>query len=381
MVSMALLSLPVIAPVVAKALHISPALVGLYVATTYAGAMTASLLGGASVKRWGAIRVSQWGLLSCAAGLVLCALPLVPVMFFGAILIGLGYGPITPASSHILARTTAPHQMSLVFSIKQTGVPLGSMLAGVMVPPLMLLLDWQWSLITVAGFCLLCAALAQPLRRELDADRQPHHPFDLNSLLAPVRLVRAHRALVTMAACSFLFSMVQMSTTTYLVTYLYQDLGYGLVAAGLALSVAQVGGVAGRIVWGYVADRWLGPSRMLMLLATLMVAGAWGTACLTDQTPRWLVWMCLALFGACAIGWNGVYLAEVARKAPAGMASLATGGTLAFTFLGVVLGPPIFGALSTVFGTYRAGFFSLMVVATISGLLLLQQYRTKVHNA
>ena len=52
------------------------------------------------------------------------------------------------------------------------------------------------------------------------------------------------------------------------------------------------------------------------------------------------------------------------------MASLATGGTLAFTFLGVVLGPPVFGLLSTVFGTYRAGFVALMAVACCSGAVL-----------
>jgi hypothetical protein len=50
-------------------------------------------------------------------------------MVLGAVLIGWVYGPITPASSHLLARTTLKHQMSLVFFIKQTGVPLGSMLA------------------------------------------------------------------------------------------------------------------------------------------------------------------------------------------------------------------------------------------------------------
>ena len=66
MVSMALLTLPVMAPVVAEALQVSPALVGMYVSVTYAGAMTASLLGGATVKRLGAIRVSQWGLLTKA---------------------------------------------------------------------------------------------------------------------------------------------------------------------------------------------------------------------------------------------------------------------------------------------------------------------------
>ena len=257
MVAMALLTLPVMAPVVGRALSVSPALVGVYVSVTYAGAMTASLLGGDTVRRLGAIRVSQWGLLLCACGLLLCSLPWLPAIALGAVLIGLGYGPITPASSHVLARTTPPQRMSLVFSIKQTGVPVGSMLAGAIVPPLLLNIDWQASLAVVALVCVLCAVLSQPLRREMDADREPTHPVHIGSLVRPIRLVLAHRSLSTMAACSFMFSMVQMSLTTYLVTYLNQELAFGLVAAGLALSAAQMGGIGGRIAWGWVADRGL----------------------------------------------------------------------------------------------------------------------------
>ena len=370
MVAMALLSLPVVAPVVAQTLQVSPALVGLYVSVTYAGAMVATLMGGATVARMGAIRVSQWGLVLCALGLILCAVPWMPCMVLGAVLIGLGYGPITPASSHLLARTTPKHQMSLVFSIKQTGVPLGSMLAGAVVPPLALLGNWQLSLVAVAGVCLLCAWVSQSLRAELDSDRQPDTRIRWGSLIEPIRLVLAHRSLLTMASCSFMFSMVQLSLTTYLVTFLHDDLSYGLVAAGLALSVTQLGGIGGRVVWGYVADRWLGARRMLLLLASMMALGALASAFLTTDTPQAVVIVILVGFGASAIGWNGVYLAEVARRAPPGMASMATGGTLAFTFLGVVVGPPMFGALSGLFGTYRAGFVGLMVMASISGTVL-----------
>jgi len=227
----------------------------------------------------------------------------------------------------------------------------------------------------VALVCVLCALLAQPLRHEMDADRDLHHPVHIGSLVRPVRLVLAHRSLSTMAACSFMFSMVQMSLTTYLVTYLHQELAFGLVAAGLALSAAQMGGIGGRITWGYVADRWLGASRTLMLLSVLMVSAALVTASLPAAAPRALLVPVLVVFGASAIGWNGVYLAEVARRAPPGQASLATGGTLAFTFLGVVIGPPVFGLLATVFGTYRAGFFALMGVASLCGLLLLRLRR------
>ncbi|MEY3610842.1 MAG: Hexuronate transporter [Pseudomonadota bacterium] len=377
MVAMALLSLPVVAPVVAQTLQVSPALVGLYVSVTYAGAMVATLMGGATVARMGAIRVSQWGLVLCALGLLLCAVPWLPSMVLGAVLIGLGYGPITPASSHLLARTTPAHQMSLVFSIKQTGVPLGSMLAGAVVPPLALLGNWQLSLVMVAVVCCLCAWVSQSLRAELDSDRQRDTSIRWASLLEPIRLVLAHRSLLIMASCSFMFSMVQLSLTTYLVTFLHDDLSYGLVAAGLALSVTQLGGIGGRVVWGYVADRWLGARRMLLLLASMMASGALASAFLTTDTSQAVVIVILVGFGASAIGWNGVYLAEVARRAPPGMASMATGGTLAFTFLGVVVGPPMFGALSGLFGTYRAGFVGLMVMASISGLVLYWSQRPR----
>lgn len=371
MVAMALLTLPVMAPQVARSLDVSPSLVGLYISCCYLGAIVASLWGGSASRRWGAIRVSQWGLVLCALGLILCAVPAWPVMAVGAVLLGLGYGPITPASSHVLARTTPAHRMSLVFSIKQTGVPVGSMLAGALVPSLMLGLGWQTSLAVVALACLLCALASQPLRAVLDADRLgPAAAMAGLGLLAPLRLVLSHRTLSAMAACSFLFSTVQLSLTTYLVTFLHQDLSYGLVAAGLVLALVQSGGVGGRIVWGYVADRWLGALPMLMVLAGSMALCAAGTATLGPASPQLLVWLLLVVFGASAIGWNGVYLAEVARRAPPGQASVATGGTLACTFMGAMSGPPVFGWLSQWHGNYSAGFAVLAAMALLAGLVL-----------
>ena len=374
MVAMALLTLPVMAPVAAKALEVSPALVGVYVAITYAGAMFASLTSGTTVSRLGPIRVSQLGLMLCALGLCLCAVPWLPAIGLGALLIGLGYGPITPASSQILARTTPPAQMALVFSIKQTGVPVGAMMAGAIVPSLMLGIDWQWSLVVVAMACIVSAALSQPLREALDDLRQASLTFQMSTLTTPLRMVLGHRALSTMAACSFMFSMVQMSLTTYLVTYLHDDLAYGMVSAGLLLSVTQMGGIGGRIAWGLVADRWLGAQKTLALLAILMAISALATALLLPTLPLWGIWAVLLVFGASAIGWNGVYLAEVARQAPEGKASVATGGTLTFTFLGVVIGPPLFGALSSAFGTYRAGFLALVITSSLCAWVL---YRLK----
>ncbi|MDB5945048.1 MAG: major facilitator superfamily 1 [Ramlibacter sp.] len=375
LVSMAVLTPPVIAPVIALALGVSAAYTGLFVALAYAGAMVGSLAAGAGVARFGAIRVSQAGLVLCAAGLLLCAVPSVWTFAVGGVLIGLGYGPITPASSWLLALTTPAHRMSLVFSVKQTGVPFGGMLAGALVPSAMLAVGWQGAICAVAVANLLCAGIAQPLRATLDADREPGRPLKFGNLAQPIRLVLSQRSLAMLAACSFVFSTAQLALTSYLVTYLNQVLAYGLVTAGLALSVAQIGGVGGRILWGYVSDSWLGAHRMLAALGFIMAASSLATAFLHAGMPTLLVFAILFVFGASAIGWNGVYLAEVARRAPPGMAGIATGGTLAITFLGVVLGPPVFGMLSAAFGSYRVGYAALAIPVAICGVLLLRGRR------
>ncbi|HUG58826.1 MAG TPA: MFS transporter [Candidimonas sp.] len=373
--AMALLTLPVVAPAVADSLGISAAYVGLYIALAYAGAMASSLFSGGAVRRFGAIRASQIGLLLCAIGVAACAIESPAAMAVGAVLIGLGYGPITPASSHLLAITTPTHRMSLVFSIKQTGVPLGGVLAGVIVPSLADAIGWQWAFLVVAAASLLCAAIIQPLCASLDADKDCKQRLSFgNGLAGPLKLVFSQRSLTVLAAVSFLFSITQLSLTTYLVTFLHEDLSMGLIVAGFTLAVAQAAGVAGRLVWGYIADKFLGPSKMLAVIAILIAVSAVATALLQYVDSPLLVIIVLSLFGSSAVGWNGVYLAEVARQAPAGQASVATGGTLAMTFLGVVVGPPLFGLIASIFGNYSLAYATLVIPAGLS-LWLLWRHR------
>ena len=130
--SLAATATPVLAPMIARDLDLSPNLIGVFVGIIYAGSMAGSLAAGGFVERFGAIRVSQACVVMCAVSLAaVCAgaappSPLVVLLALSPLLLGLGYGPITPASSHVLIRTAPPSRMALTFSIKQTGVPAGA---------------------------------------------------------------------------------------------------------------------------------------------------------------------------------------------------------------------------------------------------------------
>ncbi|UUX97931.1 MFS transporter [Aquabacterium sp. J223] len=226
--------------------------VGVFVALVYIGAVFSTQVAAIAVGRLGPIRTSQLSLLCTAIGVLLLTSTLLPLAALGAVVIGLGYGPITPASSQMLARSTDPRHYALVFSIKQTGVPLGGVLAGLIVPPLAAFNSGVVALLGLAVMCVVAALSAMPLARELDRERVasarwPHW----RDFLGPVRVVMAHRVLRSVALCSLVFSIVQVTLTSYMVSYLTADLGWTLARAGGALAMAQFFGVGARIGWGY----------------------------------------------------------------------------------------------------------------------------------
>jgi predicted MFS family arabinose efflux permease len=361
-VALAALTLPAIAPVVAHDLGVPTSMVGSYLSALYLGASAAALIGGGLVLRLGAIRLSQWGLALCAAALTLALAPSVALVAVAAVLLGLGYGPITPASSHVLARTATPRNMALTLSIKQTGVPAGMALAGVVVPPLAVAFGWRVAVLCVAVLCAAVALAAQPLRAELDADRDRRARISLAQLVAGLRLVAATPRLRTVAAVSFIYSGMQMCTTGFIVAYLADEIGVPLVAAGVGLTVASVSGVVARIAWGAAADHWQSPHLTLALLGALMAVFSSVVALFSSAWPFAAMLVVLTALGATAIGWNGVYLAEIARVAPAGQAGLATGGCLFFTFVGVVVCPALFGWAQRASGSYATSFAAAAAV-------------------
>jgi MFS family permease len=361
----------VLAPAIAATFAVEAGWIGVFVGLVYAGGMCGSLASGGFIERYGAIRTSQACVVLCAAGTALIAAAPAGapwLLALAALVIGLGYGPITPASSQLLARTAPPGRMAITFSIKQTGVPAGAALAGALLPTLASGSSWRGALGWLALAALPVLVCAEPIRARLDAERRRAR-LSLRSAVAPLGYLRTP-ALRQLALTSLAYSATQVSLTSFLVVYLTGTLRYPLVAAGLVLAAATIGGVAGRIGWGVVADRWLAPrtalatiglAAALLSLALALAHAGWGAAV--------VVFLCVAL-GATAIGWNGVQLAEVARLAPPGMAGPVTGAVGFVTFSGVVIGPPLFAAIASLTGSYRVSFAVMACVSAGSAVWL-----------
>jgi MFS family permease len=367
LVAMAVLTPPVFAALAAPEIGVGANAIGLYTSLVYAAACFSSAASGGPLRRWGAIRLSQACLALCALGLGLAATASLAAVLLGAVLLGLGYGPVTPASSHLLIRQTPPERRALVFSIKQTGVPVGGALAGILVPALVVALGWKGAALATAALTFAVAVAVQPVRRALDGDADPKARGE-RGVLTAIRLVLAEPTLRRLALASLAFSAMQLCFSAFVVTFLTERVGLTLVTAGAVMAAAQVAAIGGRILWGWVADRFMATRQLLGVLGLVMAASA---AALSLVTPGWPVAAIAAVtvvLGASGLGWNGIYLAEVATLAPPGKAGMVTGGALSLTFLGIVIGPALFSAVVGASGSYRLAFLAASCCAVVAAV-------------
>ncbi|HXA69255.1 MAG TPA: MFS transporter [Stellaceae bacterium] len=371
-------AMPVIAPTLTQAAGVPPEQVGHLSSVISLGTLWFLASGHVLLPRWGAVRVLQAGAILGAVAALLGLGGSWPAMLAAGLMIGLAYGPAPPAGSDILMRHSPRAQRALIFSIKQAGAPLGSAIAGLLLPAIAAAAGWRWALIVTAALSALSAFLVEPWRAEIDRERQPRTGGLLSELLSirsailPFRVIASRRSLLWLAGTGFCFACVQGCVFSFYVTDLNTALGMSLTAAGTAFAVLQAVGMLARVAMGFLADRLGSGVQALILLglgsslASVLAAG------LSLDLPWAAVLAISAAIGFIGVSWNGVFLAEVARLAPEGRVSEATSGTTLLTFLGYVLAPAAFTTALPLIGGYGACFLAIAGLPLIAVAVLLR---------
>lgn len=370
--TMAAYSFPVVAPVIAKDLQVPGTLVGFFISTVYGVGIISALLSPRFIRRFGAVRVSQLVLIATLAMLVACSLGSVISVVIGAALLGLAYGATAPASAHLLVPRTPPPVMNLVLSIRQIGVPLGGVLAGLVMAPLTLSLGWQAALLCQTVPVMAAVLLLECVRRAWDVDRDPTRQILSKGLFAPVQILFDRPELRRLSFVSFIYGGIQLCFIAFLTVHLTSKTGFDLVQAGWALAIYQLAAVISRPIWGWLADKWISAQRLLAWQGFIMG----GTAFLTGQFGlNWAPWLILtlcAVAGTTASGFTGLAYAEWARLGGA-QRTEATGLGSGLMFAGVLLLPSLFSLTVTSLDDYGVSYGVVGALAVLSGFLLLQQ--------
>lgn len=372
------LALTPIAPRAAAGFGIDAHYVGYQISLIYMAGVVGSAASGTLLQRRGAYVIEVATLLLFAAGLLLLATANLPLGILASLLIGLGYGLQNPASSQILNQACPPEQRSVVFSIKQAGVPLGAVLVSLTLPALDAAIGWRTTLALAA---VAPAVLAAKLWRDHAHDpfrpdtSRPRRSFRANFAVEQ-KLVWGSAPLRVLSLLGMLYSAAQLSLSAFAVLMLVQDQGWPLAAAAAVAGALQACGAAGRVSWGWLADRIGTGFGILSLIGLASTAGLCALPFL-PLLPLAAQVALLCVLGFCLSGWNGVAMAEIARFSPPGATGQVMGGALVYTFLGVMVGPSGYAALYEVIGHYDMTFAAISAVtatgALATGLMALRR--------
>ena len=373
----ATLGLGALAPYLRSTFDLSTFEVGALPALVFLGAFSVSIPSGRLTDRVGAGRALVISQLGVSAGIGLAAIaPNAEVFLVAVTLAGIGYGSVNPATNVLSTSLVPRRHRALFLSVKQTGVTLGGLVGGAVLPGLADAVGWRAALLLPIAM-MLASALAGVWVAGREASGWFDVPDSGRAVIDREEEVEVPGGATT-GLFGFVMSGVQLSVAGYLTVYLVDTKGFSKPTAGLALGVAFAAACAGRVIWGWISDRYF-----LSHASTLVIVSAGsllGLVSLSIGPSHFALWIACALVGFCSFGWNGVYMALITDRAAGRNLGHATGRGLMFLYGGVVLVPPTLGAVKDGFNSWSAAWAvaACFVLAAVTAMAFAPRHRVLV---
>lgn len=362
-ISLVELGIPVLAPFIKDDLQLSAFAVGIVVTSLNVGRFVGSVPAGQLADRLGERRVLIASGVGLSAFAMLGALGSYHVLLVALICAGVFSGAATPAGSRLVLVAFPRERRGLPMGIRQAAIPLGALVASITLPLSAGIVGWRWTLAGAAVVPILGAGISALAR----IPPPPKTPG--GQQMRTLREIARTRKILYAGLWALLFVGGQYALLTYLVLYLENDLGMGRTEAFALLALSNLTGFAGRLVWGWVSDRFFG-SRRRPGLELLSVIGIASTALLAaapaGNAATLVAGIGAALGGFCLIGWQGLWVTMVSELAPEGSSGTAVGYALLFTNAGIVVWPPLLGLTADVTGSFRWSWVLLGVALVLS---------------
>ena len=325
------------------------------------------LAGGLAAARWGAKASILFGMLTVAVGFV--GLTFAADFWLVMFLMGLlGFGTAFAFAPMVsLLATWFPEKRGLVIGCMTSGVGLGVLVAGVLVPAMFSAfgeLGWRVSWGVFAGAALFVAAMIALFVRnppQASASDAGGLPSD-----EKWRIYRNPRVLIV-AGTYGIIGMGYIVQTVFMISYMVET-GHSASTAGSFMAMMGLMSIAAGPLWGWVSDFWGRGNALAMCI--FMVIVAMGLP-LIDQSLLFFFFHFLVM-GASINGLFAMIQTSATDQVAPRYIPIAFSFATLFFAIGQFLGPAIAGWLIESTGGFTAAFsFTFLVLSVGFGLTLL----------
>ena len=266
-----------------------------------------------------------------------------------------------------LASSNGMRRQGLAFGLKQSAVPLSSLMAGAAVPIIGVTLGWRWSFFAVLALVpILYALLSRGFAEGTSLRDDDEAPATDWTMMIPVALAYGGAAGAAAVLSTFL---VESAVKT----------GLDIASAGAILVMGSVISIVTRLGIGMLVDR--RGQADFMIVAVMLFVGTAGYLALAEGSIVMFAIGTVVAFGA-GWGWNGAFnhaIVSLNRRNPGTASSLAMMGMA----LGGVLWPMAFGLLVAQV-SFRAAWVATAGLSMMSAIILaitVQRIKARTANA
>ncbi|MBV8491172.1 MAG: MFS transporter [Candidatus Eremiobacteraeota bacterium] len=349
-------------PYMEKTLHLQQSQLGFVLSVQLVGAVLTTSVAGMLTDRFGDKAVVLWT--SWFMGIALIAGAAVENftwLLVWLLLYGIGFAAVTPAGSHAIVFFFKKEQRGFAMGVRQCGMPIAGVLGSLLLPLIAVRFDYQGALLAAGLATIVAGTLASLLYREPQALEGESATVValLKEMIAMARDVR----LVLVTLVSMALVTAQCAAMAFLTLTLVHEAHYSITSSVAMFTVSQLGGIGGRLTWGWASDNLFGGSRAIPLavICAITAAAAFLTAFVTPATAPWAIVGIAFLLGFSAVGWFGLVVIALAEIGGDQHSGSALGAGLTWTFVAGFAAPMIFGALAD----YRGFSFAWEMVALL----------------
>lgn len=337
-------------PLMSLDLHFEPPLLGYLIMSSFGLAAVLSLCAGAIVDYMGSRHALLVLFYAIAAAFMLIATAETFVsLVTAAAICGIAQALANPVTNLLIAQRIQPEKKARVVGLKQSGVQLAALFAGLVLPAIAFQYGWRTAFGSIVPVTILFGITV--------------------FFIIPRQYTRTHKALtfsrpnpllLWLMGIQFCVAVSLSAFVTFLPTFATQQ-GMPLFWADMLIAVFGVMGMTSRILLTPMSAKLKDESVLLFALIAI-AAGAMAITMQADAENHWQLWAGAIGMGLSAVGTNAIAMSMLVRDSAFGPVA-TTSSFVSFTFFGgFALGPPLYAALSQYSGSLLLSWGTLISV-------------------
>lgn len=349
----------VLGPTLVADLKIDTGWLGILTMSTFGLASLLSLWAGTLVNNLGSrysLTLLFWS--SMLAYALMALLPGFVGLLIALLFCGFAQALANPVTNLIIAESVEPRYKAGIVGIKQSGVQVSALFAGLCLPVLAFHFGWRGALFTLVPVALILALLAPRLIVK--------QPIKKNRF----SVVKPSKKLSLLMGIQLCVGIVLSSFITFL----------GVFASAQGASSTMIGYLIGLFgCMGMLARVFLTPIGAKMQDESLLLLSLIGLsilvlliAPLASPNRYWPLWLCAIGMGTTVVATNAIAMSMLLSDKQFGTPAPSAGLLSCGFYAGFTVGPPLFGWLQSTQYHFSAGWTMLLSVLALGGFLCLR---------